>query len=127
MTAIGGRLALFANQTVVPSSCDAATINQILLVKSCLEPRTFKLYEELEGAEKGTGDPACSLGLDDANDQTFTTWNASIIGQHGNFDGRFLSIRVVCGEDYPNCAPVVKFVNKVNLPCVGADGTVNLA
>ena len=48
-----------------------------------VKPRTFKLYEELEGAEKGTGDPACSLGLDDANDQEFTTWNASIIGQHG--------------------------------------------
>lgn len=101
--------------------------NQILLVKSCLEPRTFKLYEELEGAEKGTGDPACSLGLDDANDQNFTTWNGSIIGQHGQFDGRFLSIRLVCDDNYPAQAPSVKFVNKVNLPCVGPDGTVNLA
>ena len=95
--------------------------------KSCLEPRTFKLYEELEGAEKGTGDPACSLGLDDANDQTFTTWNASIIGQHGNFDGRFLSIRIVCGENYPVAPPQVNFVNKVSLPCVNADGSVDLS
>jgi len=67
----------------------------------------------LEGAEKGTGDPACSLGLDDANDINFTAWNASIIGQHGNFDGRFLSIKIICGENYPDAPPMVQFVNKV--------------
>jgi len=101
--------------------------NQILFVKPCLEPRTFKLLEELEGAEKGTGDPACSLGLDDANDQTFTRWNASIIGQHGAFDGRFLSITICCGENYPEAAPEVKFVTKVSLPCVDAAGRVDFA
>ena len=92
-----------------------------------VKPRTFKLYEELEGAEKGIGDPACSLGLDDANDQSFTSWNASIMGQHGNFEGRFLSIKIVCGENYPAQAPTVKFVNKVSLPCVSPDGAVNLS
>lgn len=101
--------------------------NQFLHLKSCLEPRTFKLLEELEGAEKGTGDPACSLGLDDANDQTFTTWNASIIGQHGQFDGRFLSIRILCGENYPGSPPTVTFVNKVSLPCVDGQGRVDLS
>ena len=93
------------------------------------QPRTFKLYEELEGAGKGTWDPTISLGLDDANDQTFTNWNASIYiinGQHGNFDGRFLSLRIVCGENYPEQAPLVSFINKVNLPCVNADGSVDL-
>ena len=92
--------------------------NQILLIKSCLEPRLFKLYEELEGAEKGTGDPACSLGLDNPDDLTFSKWNASIIGQHGQFDGRFLSIQIVCPAEYPDVACQVKFVSKVNLPCV---------
>jgi len=31
-----------------------------------VQPRLFKLYEELEAGEHGTGDPMCSFGLDDA-------------------------------------------------------------
>lgn len=90
------------------------------------QPRTFKLLEELEGAEKGTGDPACSLGLDDANDINFTSWNASIIGQHGQFDGRFLSLTIICGPEYPDAPPVVTFSGqKVALPCVGPTGSVD--
>jgi len=34
---------------------------------------------------------------------------------------------IVCGPQYPQVPPTVKFTNKVNLPCVGPDGTVNFS
>ncbi len=49
-------------------------------------PRSFKLLEELEGAEKGKYPesladvvPFISLGLADGSDMNLTTWQASII------------------------------------------------
>ena len=62
--------------------------------------------EELDKAEHGDGDPMISLGLAEAGDMNLNTWNASILcqggaGGFGKFDGRFLEIRIVCGENYP--------------------------
>ena len=94
-----------------------------------LEPRTFKLYDELEAAEHGVGDAMISLGLDDANDQTFTTWNASIFGGPGmgKFENRFFQMHITCGENYPVAPPVIKFTGqKVTLPCVDGSGNVNI-
>lgn len=52
-------------------------------------PRTFRLYEELEKGEKGIGDPSLSYGLDKGDDQSFTNWNATILGPpNTNFDNR---------------------------------------
>ena len=78
-------------------------LNQNIFVSPYLEPRTFKLYEELEAAEHGVGDAMISLGLDDANDQTFTTWNASIFGGPGmgKFENRFFQMHITCGDNYP--------------------------
>ena len=33
-------------------------------------------------------------------------------------DGRIYSLKIVCGSDYSKVAPIVKFVNKINLTCV---------
>ena len=102
--------------------------NQNIFHKFCLEPRLFKLYEELEAGEHGTGDPMCSFGLDDADDINLTTWTGTIIGVPNSvFDGRIYSLKMICGENYPGSPPATRFINKVNLPCVGPDGTVNFS
>lgn len=82
-------------------------------------PRNFKLLEELEKGEKGLGPDACSYGLSDPNDITMTNWNATILGPpNSNHENRIYSLRVTCGENYPDQPPLVKFVSKINLPCV---------
>ena len=83
-------------------------------------PRTFKLYEELEKAEKGhLKDSSVSYGLDKGDDKTFTQWNGSIIGPPGtNFDNRIYFLSIKCGENYPSTPPVIKFNSKINIPSV---------
>ena len=34
------------------------------------------------------------------------------------FDGQLYELRVTCGPNYPNQAPVVRFVTRINLSCV---------
>ena len=65
-----------------------------------IEPRTFKLYDELEKAEKGNlSDGSISYGLDKGDDQTFTNWNGTIIGPaNTNFDNRIYMLQFVCGD-----------------------------
>jgi len=45
-------------------------------------PRYFRLLEELEKGENGTGDDSCSYGLEDGDDILMSTgnWNGTIIG-----------------------------------------------
>lgn len=90
-------------------------------------PRTFKLYEELEKAEKGhLKDSSVSYGLDKGDDKSFTQWNGSIIGPPGtNFDNRIYFLQIKCGENYPATPPVIKFNSKINIPSVNqSNGTV---
>ena len=102
--------------------------NQNIFRKICVEPRTFKLLEELEAGEHGTGDPMTSYGLDNPNDQTFTNWNGTIVGPPGTaFDGRIYFLSITCGDNYPVQPPTVKFNTKINLPSVNAQGHVNFA
>jgi hypothetical protein len=46
-------------------------------------PRNFKLLEELEASEKGTGDMSVSLGLVDHDDIFLSEWQGSILGPGG--------------------------------------------
>ncbi len=79
-------------------------------------PRNFKLLEELEASEKGTGDMSISMGLVNSDDIFLTEWNASILGpQGGPFDGRLYELRVTAGPEYPLKPPVVRFVSRVNM------------
>lgn len=40
------------------------------------------------------------------------------------FENRIYSLRITCGPDYPDKAPVVRFVNRVNLNFVDTQGNV---
>mmetsp|Transcript_11509 Transcript_11509/g.23593 ORF Transcript_11509/g.23593 Transcript_11509/m.23593 type:complete len:148 (+) Transcript_11509:67-510(+) len=98
------------------------TTGEIVIV-----PRNFKLLDELEASEKGThSDGSISFGLATPDDTFLTDWNCSIIGPNGTpYSDRFYSLQVVATEDYPMVPPQVKFITKINLPCVNQrDGTV---
>lgn len=98
-------------------------------------PRNFKLLAELEEAEKdgGAGLPRDHAGMisyglaDDADLQTLSSWNATIIGPQGSQLGeRFYSLTVFCDENYPDRPPTVRFVNRIaGMPSVNANGVVS--
>jgi ubiquitin-conjugating enzyme E2 variant len=75
--------------------------------------------EELEKGEKGLGAESCSLGLADNDDINMTYWNGTILGPpHSSHENRIYSLSLEAGPDYPNKPPTVRFVSKINLPCV---------
>lgn len=93
-------------------TCDCIT-NQIL------EPRLFRLFDELEKGEKGLGDQSVSYGLDNPNDTDFKNWNATIVGPaNTKFDGRIYFLAITPGPNYPKEAPEVRFTSKINIPSV---------
>lgn len=54
-----------------------------------------------------------------------SNWNATIIGpSHSVHQNRIYSLQIHCGDAYPDQPPTVKFVTRINLPCVGGDGKV---
>ncbi|KAJ3170126.1 E2 ubiquitin-conjugating protein mms2 [Geranomyces variabilis] len=82
-------------------------------------PRNFRLLEELEKGEKGIGDGTISYGLADGDDLMMSNWNGTIIGPgHTVHENRIYSLKITCGNDYPDRAPTVSFLSKVNLPAV---------
>ncbi|KAI8350991.1 ubiquitin-conjugating enzyme/RWD-like protein [Mortierella sp. GBAus27b] len=82
-------------------------------------PRNFKLLEELEKGEKGIGDGSCSYGLLDGDDASLSDWNGTIIGPgHTVHENRIYSLKIHCGEQYPDVPPTVSFLSRINLPCV---------
>ncbi|TCD65855.1 E2 ubiquitin-conjugating protein mms2 [Steccherinum ochraceum] len=90
-------------------------------------PRNFRLLEELEKGEKGIGDGSCSYGLEDGDDIMMSNWNGTIIGPgHTVHENRIYSLKITCGESYPERPPNVQFVSRINLPFVSAtDGKVD--
>ncbi|KPI86111.1 ubiquitin-conjugating enzyme-like protein [Leptomonas seymouri] len=90
-------------------------------------PRNFRLLEELEAGEKGTGNNQnVSVGLRDTSDIYFHYWNGTIVGPPGTtFEYRILSLEIYCDENYPRLPPHIRFLSKVNLPCVDSEGKVN--
>lgn len=91
-------------------------------------PRNFRLLEELEAGEKAKDLPAnISFGLMDPSDSSLSTWCGSILGMPGTrFDGRMVTVKLYCGDNYPNVPPTVTFISRVNLPFVQNDGSINV-
>lgn len=82
-------------------------------------PRNFKLLEELEIGEKGLGSESCSYGLTNPDDITMTNWNATILGPpNSTHANRIYFLNITCNENYPLTPPEIKFISKINLPCV---------
>ena len=82
-------------------------------------PRNFKLLAELEHTEKGRTDMNVSYGLTDGDDILLTEWTGSILGPPSTVhEGRLYNVHMICTENYPNDPPEVRFISRVNLPCV---------
>lgn len=90
-------------------------------------PRNFRLLEELESGEKGGSDGATSYGLVSLDDSMMYDWQGTLIGPpQTRFQGQLYSLRLRCGDRYPDEAPTVRFVTKINLKGVGPRGEVDL-
>ncbi|KAI5801416.1 ubiquitin-conjugating enzyme/RWD-like protein [Peziza echinospora] len=91
-------------------------------------PRNFRLLEELEKGEKGLGADGCSYGLVDGDDVMMSGWNATILGPpHSVHENRIYSLKIYCGDNYPDQPPQVSFISRINLPCVNQTGLVDLS
>mmetsp|Transcript_25063 Transcript_25063/g.62991 ORF Transcript_25063/g.62991 Transcript_25063/m.62991 type:complete len:140 (-) Transcript_25063:137-556(-) len=89
-------------------------------------PRNFKLLDELEKGERGHGDAGLSYGLEDGNDIMMTNWTGTIFGPPNTaYAERIYSLKLTCGESYPEKPPTAKFVNKIRLTCVDSHGNVD--
>lgn len=65
------------------------------------------------------GPESCSYGLADSDDISMTKWNGTILGPpHSNHENRIYSLSIECGPQYPDQPPSIKFISKINLPCV---------
>lgn len=66
------------------------------------------------------------LGSTSSVSLVMSNWNATIIGPgHSVFQNRIYSLSITCGLSYPDQPPEVKFLTKVNLPCVKPDGRID--
>lgn len=55
-----------------------------------------------------------------------TYWNGTILGPpHSSHENRIYSLLLEAGPEYPEKPPTVKFLSKINIPCVDSNGLVD--
>ena len=88
-------------------------------------PRNFRLLAQLEQV----GDGTVTVGLQEGDDDIYMhKWQGLIIGPSGSpFDSRIYNLSLFVSDEYPYRPPQVRFLTRVNLPCVEANGVVNPA
>mmetsp|Transcript_5532 Transcript_5532/g.14369 ORF Transcript_5532/g.14369 Transcript_5532/m.14369 type:complete len:122 (+) Transcript_5532:109-474(+) len=84
-------------------------------------PRSFRLLEELERAEKGQVDGTISYGLEREDDVDLVHWVASVMDRNGDLH----SMTLECGPDYPSAPPTVFFAQRIDNKAVLPNGQVN--
>lgn len=48
-----------------------------------------------------------------------SNWNGTIIGPgHSVHQNRIYSLKITCGQQYPDQPPEIWFLTRINLPCV---------
>eukprot|EP01017_Pseudomicrothorax_dubius_P048193 TRINITY_DN8727_c0_g1_i1.p1 TRINITY_DN8727_c0_g1~~TRINITY_DN8727_c0_g1_i1.p1 ORF type:complete len:105 (-),score=12.63 TRINITY_DN8727_c0_g1_i1:58-372(-) len=58
---------------------------------------------------------------------TLTYWNGTILGPpNTKFENRVYALKIICGPEYPNRVPIVRFLTRINMPFVDqSDGKVD--
>ena len=80
--------------------------------------RRFRLIYELELQEKGKIAFGISYGLKDTKNIQLTNWQGLILPIANTKFMQDYKIDITCGPNYPKAPPRLRFVNKINLPCV---------
>jgi len=78
--------------------------------------------EEKKGVPKSPHEAWCSYGLGDLTtgyENQLANWNGTIIGpQNTPLGDRIYTLKIKCGARYPDEAPIIYFINKINMPGV---------
>lgn len=89
-------------------------------------PRSFVLLEEVDTGEKGSQAEGISWGPENTEDTELVNWIGQIVGPPNTaFHDRIYQLKIHCGASYPCQPPTVRFINKLNMKEVGANGMVS--